>query len=96
VPGWWPEKAGAARRFVAAHLFGNWVAYHGRSLQTIVEALKMSLSVLRVEAHRSEAMHAAETGETGFVEAARRADLLLVHLVDVKALVLSIETRAIP
>ena len=96
VPGWWPEKAGAARRFVAAHLFGNWVAYHGRSLQTIVEALKISLSVLRVEAHRSEAMHAAETGETGFVEAARRADLLLVHLVDVKSLVLSIETRAIP
>ena len=40
---WWKDVSRAARRFVAAHLFGNWVAYHGSSLLTIVRVLKVGL-----------------------------------------------------
>ena len=95
LPVWWPELAGAARRFVAAHLFGNWVAYHGRTLITLVTALKICLSVLRIEAIRSDDAHADQPVEMRFIEAVRRSDLLLVHLLDIPALVRTIEGREI-
>ncbi len=88
----WPQFAAAARRFVAAHLFGNWIAYHARSLLTIVEALKICLSVLRVEAARSQPADSKADVESRFIEAVRRADLLLVHLVDIPTLVRCIES----
>ena len=89
---WWAAFSGGARRFVAAHLFGSWVPYHGSSLLTIVRVLKICLSVLRVEAARQSTITGA-TPETRFIEAVRAADLLLVHLADTPALVRAIETN---
>jgi hypothetical protein len=89
---WWPEFGRAARRFAAAHLFGSWAAYHGSGLLTIVRVVKICLSVLRVEAARQTTI-TGMTPETGFIEAARAADLVLVHLVDTPALVRVIETN---
>ena len=90
---WWTEFARAARRFVAAHLFGTWVAYQGSSLLTIVRVLKIGLSVLRVESARRSAGTTREAPEKRFIEAVRAADLLLVHLADTPALVRAIETN---
>ena len=90
---WWTEFERAARRFVAAHLFGTWVAYQGSSLLTIVRVLKIGLSVLRVEAARRSAGTTREAPEKRFIEAVRAADLLLVHLADTPALVRAIETH---
>jgi 2,3-bisphosphoglycerate-independent phosphoglycerate mutase len=78
---------------VAAHLHGNWIAYHGSSLLTIVRVLRIGLSVLRVEAARQQSDMAAVAVEERFVEALRQADLLLVHLADTPALVRAIETN---
>jgi hypothetical protein len=89
---WWRDFSLAARRFVAAHLFGNWVAYHGSSLLTIVRVLKIGLSVLRVEAARAHGT-IGMMPEKRFIEAVRNADLLLVHLSDTPALVRAIETN---
>ena len=89
---WWPEFGYAARRFAAAHLFGNWAAYHGNSLLTIVRVLQICLSVLRVEAARQSTITGMTTAKR-FIEAARAADLLLVHLADTPALVRAIETN---
>ena len=90
---WWTEFERAARRFVAAHLFGTWVAYQGSSLLTIVRVLKIGLSVVRVEAARRSAGTARDAPEKRFIEAVRAADLLLVHLADMPALVRAIETN---
>jgi hypothetical protein len=89
---WWPAFGRAARRFAAARLFGSWAAYHGSSLLTIVRVVQISLSVLRVEAARQSAISGL-TLEQRFIEAARAADLLLVHLADTPALVRAIETN---
>ena len=89
---WWPAFSRGARRFVAAHLFGSWAAYHGSSLLTIVRLLKICLSALRVEAARQSTI-SGMTPEKRFIEAARAADLLLVHLADTPALVRAIETN---
>jgi hypothetical protein len=90
---WWGSFDSAARRFVAAHLFGNWVAYHATTLLTVVEALRIGLSVLRIEAARAAQSACGGTVEARFIEAVRRADLLLVHLADVRAVVRTIETH---
>lgn len=92
TPAWWKDFSLAARRFVAAHLFANWVAYHGSSLLTIVGVLKIGLSVLRVEAARAQGA-IGMMPEKRFIEAVRNADLLLVHLSDTPALVRAIETN---
>ena len=89
----WADFERAARRFVAAHLHGNWIAYHGSSLLTIVRVLKIVLSVLRVETARHHSVMAGAASEERFVEALRQADLLLVHLADTPALVRAIETN---
>lgn len=89
---WWPAFSRGARRFVAAHLFGSWAAYHGSSLLTIVRLLKICLSALRVEAAR-QSTATGTPPEKRFIEAVRAADLLLVHLADLPALVRAIETN---
>ncbi|HXW08323.1 MAG TPA: hypothetical protein VD833_24035 [Vicinamibacterales bacterium] len=95
----WDEAAGflrqhgpVARAYVGARLFGNWVAYHGRSLSTILEYLRTCLAVLRLELARPQAATAPAHGSDRLVDALRAADLTMVHLVDVPALVRAIET----
>lgn len=70
------------KNYVAARLFGNWIAYQGRGLRTIVEWLRACHAVLRNEmALRSMASDRAAAVDDA-VAAAGRADLLLVHTID--------------
>jgi hypothetical protein len=93
VARWWPDVDRAARAYLAARLFGNWIAYYGQGLHTIVEYLRVCLSVLKLEAARQQepalSVTAASTSTSPWqtvLEAIRNADLLLVHLADTKSL----------
>jgi len=93
VARWWPEVDRAARAYLAARLFGNWIAYHGQGLHAIVEYLRVCLAVLKLEAARQQqstsTVTTASTSTSPWqtvLEAIRNADLLLVHLTDAKSL----------
>jgi Fe-S-cluster containining protein len=90
---WWPEVDRVARAYLAARLFGNWIAYYGQGLHAIVEYLRVCLAVLKLEAARQQQpasrLTAASTSISPWqtvLEAIRNADLLLVHLADTKSL----------
>jgi Fe-S-cluster containining protein len=72
------------RAFLAAKLFANWIAYHGRSLLTIVESLRVCASVLRVEMVRQA--RRPTTPHDVVLEAIRATDLRLVHQADSRTL----------
>ena len=76
------------RTYLGSRLFGNWIAYYGHGLATVVEYLRICHAVLRLEA-----MRARDTGSPRqrMIESFRAADRLLVHLVDVRALASLIE-----
>lgn len=78
----WPAFSGPLRRFLAAHAFGNWSAYNGQGLRTVVESLVVALRVVRVEAGRACARVGRALDEDLLIESLRAADLLLVHLAD--------------
>jgi Fe-S-cluster containining protein len=59
----------AVKRWLAARLFGSWIAYQGNSLRTLVRYLRACLDVLQVELARDG--HA--------LEAIRRSDRLIIH-----------------
>ena len=82
----WPQFSQPLRHFLAAHAFGNWYAYHGMGLRTVVRSLEVALSVVRVEAARLCDAAERPLDEPLLIEAMRAADLLLVHLADPKAL----------
>jgi Fe-S-cluster containining protein len=89
VASWWPSVDRAARAYLAARAFGNWIAYHGRGLHAIVEYLRVCLSVLRLEAARQQARTASGDSTSPWqtaTAALRNSDLLLVHLADPKDL----------
>ena len=48
----WASFARPVRHYLAARLFGNWTAYQGRGLRTVVAGLSAALATLRVEAAR--------------------------------------------
>ena len=70
-----PAPSGVARfepavnRWLAARLFGSWIAYQGNGLRTIVHYLRACLDTYNVEVARD--------GDA--MEAIRRADHLIVH-----------------
>lgn len=82
----WPLVSQPLRHFLAAHAFGNWSAYHGMGLRTVVRSLEVALSAVRVEAARLCAFAERPLDEPLLLEAMRAADLLLVHFVDPKTL----------
>jgi hypothetical protein len=97
----WEEIDGAVRAYLAARLFGNWVAYYGQGLHAIVEYLQVALAlvkmqfvemetvgteVVQVEAARHHARESPSSPWQTAKKALRSADLLLVHLSDPKAL----------
>jgi Fe-S-cluster containining protein len=86
VSPWWGEYDGAIRGYLAARLFGNWVAYYGQGLHAIVEYLQVALAVVKMEAVRHHASEAPTSTWQTVNEAIRSADLLLVHLADTKLL----------
>jgi hypothetical protein len=64
------------------------MAYYGHELATVVEYLRVSLSVLRIEAARR---WPAPSPREWLVESIRAADRILVHDVDVRTLAGAIE-----
>ncbi len=82
----WPGFHRPLRQFLAAHAFGNWCAYNGRGLRTVVRSLDVALKVARVEAARACAAARRGLDEARLAEAFRAADLLLIHLADPMAL----------
>ena len=59
----------ALKRWLAARLFGNWIAYQGNGLQAIVGHLRGCLATFTTELARDGSP----------LEAIRRSDLLIVH-----------------
>ena len=92
VARWWSEVDGALRAYLAARLFGNWVAYYGRGLRAIVEYLQVALAVVKMEAVKEAATTPSSPWQT-VTAAIRNADLLLVHLSDPRTLSRLLEPR---
>jgi hypothetical protein len=90
----WPRFARPLGRFLAAHAFGNWCAYLGSGLATVVDALDLALAVVRAEAARRCARQGQPLDDEILVKAFRAADLLLVHLADPKALAAGLDRLA--
>jgi Fe-S-cluster containining protein len=63
------RSSNPVQRWLAARLFGNWIAYQARGLETIVRYLQACLDAFTIELARD--------GDT--LEAIRRADYLLMH-----------------
>jgi Fe-S-cluster containining protein len=70
------------KNYLAARLFANWIAYQGRGLRTIVEWLRTCAAVVGHELLRAPAESSSAPDTTSFIEAVRRADLLLLHVLD--------------
>lgn len=70
------------RNYLASRLFANWIAYQGRGLRTIVEWLRTCLAVLKNEIGRRVVGSNRPVTADDALEAARAADLLLLHTVD--------------
>ena len=60
------------KRYLAARLFANWIAYQGRDLRTVIEWLRACLAVLRSEVGAG----------ADFIEAVRETDRIMLHVVD--------------
>jgi hypothetical protein len=74
----------AVRRWLAARLFGTWIAYQARSLLTAVAYLRYCLD-----------MYARELARDGSpLEAIRRADYAIVHEADARELAHMLERHA--
>jgi hypothetical protein len=82
----WPALGLPVRRWLAAKAFASWVALQGEGLRTTVLGLRVALGVLRAEAARGCAEAGRPLAAAHLEQAVRRADLLLVHLVDPAAL----------
>ena len=70
------------KNYLAARLFANWIAYQGRGLRTIVEWLRTCAAVVGHELLRRSPESATAPDTPSFIEAVRRADLLLLHVLD--------------
>lgn len=90
----WARFSRPLGRFLAAHAFGNWCAYLGSGIPTVVRSLEAALAVVRVEAARRCAAEGRVLDESILIEAFRAADLLLVHLVDPKELAAGLDQQA--
>ena len=75
------RESRAVKRWLAAHLFGNWIAYQGRGLRTIVRYVRACLDAFTVEVAR----------DGNVLEAIRRSDFLIVHESDSQQLATSID-----
>ena len=87
----WGTFDSPVKRYLAAKLYGNRIAYEGKGLRSIVEWLRVSLALLRSEAARVCEQAGAVLDRKMFIEAVRATDLLLVHRVDSRALAHSLE-----
>jgi hypothetical protein len=72
----------AIKNYLASRLFGNWIAYQGRGLRTIVEWLRTTRAVLTNEIARRCAISGTPLTRAHFLVAAGAADYLLLHTID--------------
>ncbi len=70
------------KKFIAARLFANWVAYQGRGLRSIVQWARAAAALVRHHALRRALDSGRPPGPDDFIEAVRMADLLLLHVID--------------
>jgi Fe-S-cluster containining protein len=82
----WPALAPPVRRWLAARAFASWLALQGDGLRTTVLGLRLALGLLRAEAARGCAEAVRALDPELLKEAARRADLILLHLADPQTL----------
>jgi hypothetical protein len=90
----WPDVANlfktsdrTVRAYLAARTFGNWMAYHGRGLDAVVEYVQICLAVLKMETARHWACSSVSSSwQTVMEPAIRKTDLLLVHQSDMTTL----------
>ena len=85
VAGHMPPFDAAMKNYLAGRLFGNWVAYQGRGLRTVVEWIRVCAAVVRHELLQRVQRSGAPPRTEDFIEAVRTADLLLLHVVDTAA-----------
>jgi hypothetical protein len=78
----WGTFDPAVKRYLAAKLYGNRMAYEAKGLRSMVEWLRTSLALLRSEAARVCEQAGAVLDRQMFIEAIRATDLTLVHRVD--------------
>lgn len=70
------------KNYLAARLFGNWIAYQGQGLRSIVEWLRTCAAVVHHFVLRRLIGSAVPLDRCGFIESVRSADLLLLHALD--------------
>ena len=75
----------AMKNYVAARLFANWIAYQGRGLRSIVQWARAAAALVRHHAAERALRTARVPGRDDFIDAVRRADLLLLHGIDTQA-----------
>ncbi len=80
VEGGWGDFADVVRRYLAAKLFGSWLAYQGGGLRTIVHSLAVALSVLAANAALECRNTNRALDDERLIAAIRRTDEMLVHL----------------
>ena len=80
-----PEDARVVRNYLAARAFGNWIAYQGRGLRSVVAWLSACHDVLRLLACRAAEERGSRVLADDLVEAARHADYVMLHTVDSQA-----------
>ncbi len=70
------------KNYLAARLFGNWIAYQGQGLRSIVEWLQTCAAVVRHFVLQRLLRSGLPLDHPLFIESVRSADLLLLHVLD--------------
>jgi hypothetical protein len=70
------------KNYLAARLFGNWIAYQGQGLRSIVEWLQTCAAVVRHFVLQRLRRSGLPLDRAVFIESVRSADLLLLHVLD--------------
>ena len=73
------------RNYLAARVFGNWIAYQGRGLRTIVEWLRTCAAAVGHHARQRVGESQRTVTARDVLESIRAADLLLLHTIDTQA-----------
>ncbi len=91
----WFERG--MKNYLAARLFGNWIAYQSQGLRSVVAWLRTCAAVVRHFLVRRVLGSGLPATRQDFIEAVRAADLLLLHVLDTGSFardVAALEARA--
>lgn len=79
----WFERG--MKNYLAARLFGNWLAYQSQGLRSVVAWLRTCAAVVRHFLVRRVLGSGLPATRQDFIEAVRAADLLLLHVLDTES-----------